>query len=108
MRPDYAFPWHYHRSHYVSVIVRGSIRVGTHWYHPGDIRLQERGSVYGPEEACPDGCSMINVFADRRGFHPSLLDADGRQELGLDPHITIRQSWNALGDQDGRHAPDCV
>jgi hypothetical protein len=30
------FPVHYHRTHYMSVILRGSLRVGKKWYRPGD------------------------------------------------------------------------
>jgi hypothetical protein len=98
--PNYTFPWHYHRSHYISVIVKGSIRVGTRWYHAGAMRLQERGSVYGPEQAGPEGCWMVNIFADRRGFHASMLDVDGSQVLEHAPHLTLRRSWNALADED--------
>ena len=70
---NYRFPVHYHKTHYMSIILRGSLRVGKKWYRPGDIRLQEKGSVYGPEEAGPEGCYMLNIFADRRGYFPTLL-----------------------------------
>ena len=86
----YRFEAHAHRSHYMSYIVSGSVRVGRTWYRAGDIRIQEEGSVYGPEEAGPEGCTMINIFARRRGISPALLP-DGR--FYVDPftvpaHIT--------------------
>jgi hypothetical protein len=73
----YRFEPHAHHSHYITYIISGAMRVGRTWYGPGDIRIQEEGSVYGPEEAGPDGCTMINMFANRRGAVPRLLP-DGR------------------------------
>ncbi len=94
---NYRFPIHYHKTHYMSIILRGSLKVGTKWYKEGDIRLQEKGSVYGPEEAGPEGCFMLNIFADRRGFIPSLLGApDDAPPIHVEPHILLSQVWNAL------------
>jgi hypothetical protein len=102
--PNYRFPVHYHKTHYMSIILRGSLRVGTKWYGPGDIRLQEKGSVYGPEEAGPDGCYMLNIFADRRGFYPTLLDADAPEFSPVTPHVVLRHAWNAMAG-DAQPAP---
>ncbi|MEU7811711.1 hypothetical protein [Pseudonocardia sp. NPDC049154] len=96
--PDYRFPVHYHRTHYMSLILRGSLRVGKRWYEPGDIRLQEKGSVYGPEEAGPEGCYMLNIFADRRGFTPQLLGEEPTEPAPVEPHVLLSKVWNALAE----------
>jgi hypothetical protein len=90
----YQFPAHYHRTHYMSIIVAGSLRVGRKWYRVGDIRVQEEGSVYGPEEAGPAGCTMINIFADRRGSHPSLLGQDSAEYPLSVPDILLKTVWD--------------
>ena len=100
----YRFPVHYHKTHYMSLILRGSLRVGKKWYGPGDIRLQEKGSVYGPEEAGPEGCYMLNIFADRRGFYPTLLDEPDQEYPAVEPHIMLSRVWNALAEQAERGA----
>ncbi len=95
--PTYRFPVHYHKTHYMSLIISGSLKVGTKWYGPGDIRLQEKGSVYGPEEAGPDGCYMLNIFADRRGAIPTLLGG-GDMDAEITPTLVLRQIWNELAN----------
>ena len=56
---NYRFPVHYHKTHYMSIILRGSLRVGKKWYHPGDIRLQRgikqqgRGAPVGVDIRTP-------------------------------------------------------
>ncbi len=96
----YRFPAHYHRTHYMSVIVAGSLRVGRTWYRTGDIRVQEEGSVYGPEEAGPAGCTMINIFADRRGFYPSLLDSEQADIPEVVPDILLHTVWNPMAGRE--------
>ncbi len=51
----YRFPVHYHRTHYMSLILRGSLRVGKKWYGPGDIRLQEKRIGLRPRGSRPGG-----------------------------------------------------
>ena len=103
--PDYQFPVHYHKTHYMSLILRGSLRVGKKWYGPGDIRLQEKGSVYGPEEAGPEGCFTLNIFADRRGFYPTLLGEPEQENPPVEPHVQLSKVWNALAERDVDAAP---
>ncbi|MBS9376451.1 cupin domain-containing protein [Rhodococcus sp. B50] len=97
--PNFRSPVHYHKTHYMSIILRGSLRVGKKWYGPGDIRLQEKGSVYGPEEAGPEGCFMLNIFADRRGFHPTVLGEPEQDLPPVEPHVLLSQVWNALAEK---------
>ena len=104
---NYRFPVHYHKTHYMSLILRGSLRVGKKWYGPGDIRLQEKEMVYGPEEAGPEGCYMLNIFADRQGLYPTLLGEPAQDQVSpaVKPHIVLSKGWNALGGGVTRGRP---
>lgn len=93
----YQYEAHTHRCHYMSIIVRGSLQVGKKWYHAGDIRLQEHGSVYGPEQAGPEGCLMINIFANRRAAVPSLLP-DGRPAVAPEKFDVFLSNVSAILD----------
>ena len=95
---NYQFPVHYHKTHYMTIVLRGSLRVGRHWYQPGDIRLQEEGSVYGPEEAGPDGCYMLNIFADRRGSIASILGQSESRHIDIRPDVLLREVWDPVGN----------
>lgn len=103
---DYQFPVHYHKSHYMSIILRGSLQVGKRWYGPGDIRLQEKGSVYGPEKAGPDGCFMLNIFADRRGYIPTVLGEPELEPVDIEPHVLLHKVWNALAEYNNSDHAD--
>jgi carboxymethylenebutenolidase len=61
---------HFHNSAQVRYFVRGSIRIGNRWYQPGDIRVQQPGIPYGPEEVGPEGVTQLLFFSDRRGMYP--------------------------------------
>lgn len=104
----YQFPVHFHKSHYMSIILRGSLQVGKRWYKAGDIRLQEKGSVYGPEKAGPEGCFMLNIFADRRGYTPTLLGEPEPEPVHIEPHVLLSKVWNALADHDQSAQPDAA
>jgi len=98
----YRFAAHYHKTHYMSVILAGSLRVGRTWYRSGDMRMQEKGSVYGPEEAGPAGCTMLNIFADRRGFYPSLIGEQQPDFPRVVPDVLLSNVWEpdpALEDE---------
>jgi hypothetical protein len=107
---SYRFPPHFHQTHYMSVILAGSLRVGRKWYRNGDFRMQEQGSVYGPEEAGPTGCTMLNIFADRRGLYPSLLSDTEPQAAEMTPDILLCNIWSPRNadDQDGRSEVDGI
>jgi hypothetical protein len=100
----YRFPAHFHQTHYMTVVLAGSMRVGRTWYRSGDIRAQEQGSVYGPEEAGPGGCTMLNIFGDRRGFWPSVVGADQPEYPAVDPDVLLRTVWQP--GQAGAEAAD--
>ena len=66
--PDLEWAAHCHDTETITVVVEGSVRVGTKWYGPGSVRVQERGSVYGPGRTGPDGAKTVVFYADRRGL----------------------------------------
>jgi hypothetical protein len=39
---------------------------------------------------------MLNIFADRRGFFPTLLDQPEQENPPVEPHIMLSKVWNAL------------
>jgi len=53
------------------------------------------------DEAGPDGCFMLNIFADRRGFFPTLLDQPAQENPAVEPHIMLSRVWNALASSSG-------
>jgi hypothetical protein len=60
-------PAHSHASDQVRIILTGTFRIGNDWYGPGDIRFQEAGKIYGPEETGPEGSRQILIFNKRSG-----------------------------------------
>jgi hypothetical protein len=45
---------------------------------------------------------MLNIFADRRGFYPTLLDEPDQEYPAVEPHIMLSRVWNALAEQAER------
>jgi hypothetical protein len=41
---------------------------------------------------------MLNIFADRRGYFPTLLDQPSQEYPAVEPHIMLSKVWNALAD----------
>jgi hypothetical protein len=54
---------HSHNFDTVYVITKGSLNFndGLGWLVPGDVRWVRAGTIYGPEEAGPDGCEFILI-----------------------------------------------
>jgi hypothetical protein len=78
---------HYHGCDYISVMVEGSMTVGGKAHEVGSIRIVKAGTGYGPLVAGPDGCTVLDIFADRTGVMESNLaeydpglNAEERQE----------------------------
>ncbi len=75
---------HFHNAAQVRLIVKGSQRIGNLWYKQGDIRIQEPGKYYGPEETGPEGVTQLLFFSDRRGMFPHYRRRPGEGEgLGM-------------------------
>ena len=53
---------HSHPVDYVSIVVKGSMRITRRQHEVGSIRLVKAGTTYGPLEAGPEGCTVIDVF----------------------------------------------
>jgi hypothetical protein len=65
--PDIVVRPHFHRTDYMSMVVRGAVTVSGRVHRTGSIRLVAAGTTYGPLLAGPEGVVMVDVFEDRRG-----------------------------------------
>lgn len=82
--PDAEVPPHYHDTDYCSFIIEGEIEVTRRVHRAGDVRVVKKGTVYGPLKAGPNGCKVIEVFADRTGIQATFLNIDEHQRSELD------------------------
>jgi hypothetical protein len=74
--PDAEFAPHYHDTDYCTIVMKGSLKVGSRWYETGDCRVQDAQSVYGPVWSGPDGCTVISFYGDRT----ALMDQFAKEE----------------------------
>ena len=79
--PGIEIPAHSHDSNYVTVVISGSLQVGRTWFGPGSVRVQERGSVYGPSLTGPDGVQVAVFYDDRNGLPDQYAKASDREAL---------------------------
>jgi hypothetical protein len=82
--PGAVVPPHYHDTDYCSFIIEGEIEVSRRVHRGGDVRVVKKGTAYGPLKAGPDGCKVIEVFADRTGIQATFLNLDEDQQAELD------------------------
>ncbi len=77
--PGHRVDPHSHVCDYAEIILQGTQQVTRRWYGPGDIRIVQAGTVYGPLIAGPDGCTVLLVFSSgvRTGVRPQDLAAHG-------------------------------
>ncbi len=54
---------HGHASDHAIFVVRGSVTVGDVECHPGTLVVLERGAVFGPLVAGPEGTELLEVYA---------------------------------------------
>lgn len=73
--PNAALPVHNHRSVFADAVVEGSMRVGDTVHPRGTIRIVQSGVDYGPSVAGPEGCTLLEFYADDSG-RPAVLDRD--------------------------------
>jgi mannose-6-phosphate isomerase-like protein (cupin superfamily) len=59
---------HHHESDYFSLVVSGAVTITRRSEAPGSIRLVKAGTAYGPLVVGPEGCTVLEVFADRTTF----------------------------------------
>lgn len=74
--PGAEVPVHYHNTDYVSIVIEGEIEVTRKRHGVGAVRVVKQGTAYGPLKAGPDGCRVIEVFADRSGIMATFLGDD--------------------------------
>jgi Cupin domain len=82
--PGAEVPPHYHGTDYCSFIIDGEIEVTRRIHRAGDVRVVKKGTVYGPLKAGPDGCKVIEVFADRTGIQATFLNIGDDEKADLD------------------------
>ena len=56
---------HHHVIDYAEIILEGSQQVTRKWYYPGDVRIVEAGTAYGPLIAGPDGVKTMVIFRNQ-------------------------------------------
>jgi anti-sigma factor ChrR (cupin superfamily) len=66
---------HSHSADQVRVVLEGSFKVGNKWYHAGEMRVQDKGRIYGPEVVGPEGCRYLVVFEKRSAIVPKFVKA---------------------------------
>jgi hypothetical protein len=93
--PNSVLPPHSHSSDYLELVLRGSVRIGRRTYEAGDIRIQEEGTVYGPEHVGPEGVVLFKVFATPAGL-PMNVARPKDEEAWASAQDFLR--WLASGD----------
>jgi hypothetical protein len=77
--PAAELPYHSHDSVFCDAVVEGSIIIGGDVNPRGTIRLVPSKAEYGPSVAGPDGCTLLEFYADESG-RPANLDRDSLSE----------------------------
>ena len=77
--PGAELPTHSHDSVFCDAVVEGSMIVGDQTNPRGTIRLVPSKAEYGPSIAGPDGCTLLEFYADETG-RPANLDRDSLSE----------------------------
>lgn len=70
-------PPHHHETDYLSVIVQGEMKVTGRAHDVGSMRFTGAGTVYGPLEIGPAGCTVIDIFINRSGCIPVFPAREG-------------------------------
>lgn len=74
--PGAEVPVHYHDTDYLSIVLEGEIEVTRKLHSVGAVRMVKKGTAYGPLKAGPEGCRVVEVFADRSGLMATFLGDD--------------------------------
>jgi hypothetical protein len=67
---------HHHATDYISIVIDGEIEVTRKRHGVGDVRMVKAGTAYGPLKAGPQGCKVIEIFAERSGIMATFLGDD--------------------------------
>lgn len=102
--PNVRIGVHYHDSDYFSMVLTGEIEITRRLEQPGSIRLVRAGTAYGPLVAGPEGCTVLEVFADRSTFvAPHYLHAQDQAAATSSPfpelfRQAIQACWTSAGE----------
>jgi hypothetical protein len=94
--PGAKLPRHHHGDVFMDAVVQGASRFGDQeWHHAGTVRWFPARAVYGPVEAGPEGCVLLEFYVDRAGFKTTLELASLTPEIidGLDARGI---NWKAI------------
>jgi hypothetical protein len=72
--PNVKLPRHYHGDVFMDAVVMGSSRFGEDggWHHAGTVRWFPAKAMYGPVEAGPEGCTLLEFYVNAAGLKTTL------------------------------------
>jgi hypothetical protein len=77
--PHALLPRHFHGDVFVDAVVQGSSKIDGEWFPAGTVRWFPAQAMYGPVEAGPDGCILLEFYVDQPGF-ATTIDQDALTE----------------------------
>jgi len=85
--PHAVLPRHFHGDVFMDAVVAGSSKIDGIWHEAGTVRWFPAKAMYGPVQAGPDGCILLEFYVDEPGFRTTLdqdaLTDDMKAELAL-------------------------
>lgn len=78
---------HHHDTDYLSIVIRGSMIVSNHPESVGSVRSVTAGATYGPLEVGPDGCTVVDVFAERQGGVPRFAGTNSELSVVAESNL---------------------
>jgi len=71
--PGAILPRHHHGDVFMDAVVQGASRFGDgEWNTAGTVRWFPARAVYGPVEAGPEGCVLLEFYVNQAGFKTTL------------------------------------
>jgi hypothetical protein len=70
--PHAVLPRHYHGDVFVDAVVQGSSKIDGEWFEAGTVRYFPSKAMYGPIEAGPDGCILLEFYVSQPGFNTTI------------------------------------
>ncbi|MBV9661750.1 MAG: hypothetical protein JO337_11390 [Acidimicrobiales bacterium] len=66
--PGAVLPRHYHGDVFMDAVVAGSSNIDGEWHEAGTVRWFPAKAMYGPVQAGPQGCVLLEFYTDDAGF----------------------------------------
>lgn len=73
--PHAVLPRHFHGDVFVDAVVQGSSKIDGQWFEAGTVRWFPKNAMYGPVEAGPDGCILLEFYVNQPGLN-TVMDDD--------------------------------